>query len=151
MRYSPINNSLNPARSCQASLKVAMLLTVLFCARLFAQSEKLIWMKAPNGRAYTTICTAEHCTIQEAAYSVDLVNPQYVHDQKKERKTFCKAKGFKRSACSTAFLQELTIQRLLQADWVVSSAGAMPAMTRRQAERLVDEIQDGAGRISADK
>ena len=118
-----------------------MVLVVLFCTRLFAQSEKLVWLTMPNGRAYSTTCIAEHCEIHEAAYAVDLVDPQYIHDRKQERKTFCKVKGLKYSACSLAFQREETIQSLLRADWLVSKAGDMPAMTREQAEQLIDEIQ----------
>jgi hypothetical protein len=131
----------DPARIRPVSLKVAMLLVVLFGTRLFAQSEKLVWLITPNGRAYTTICTDGHCGIKEVPYSIDLVDPQYVHDEHKERKTFCKANNFKRPACSKAFRRELAIQRLLQADRVVSSAGGMSAMSREQAEQLVEGIK----------
>ena len=117
-----------------------MLLVILFGTRLFTQSQKLVSMKAPNGRTYTTICTVDHCEIHEAAYAVDLVDPEYIHDQKKERKTFCKEKGLRHSACSLAFRREETIQSLLRADRLISQAGHMSAMPRRQAEQLVDEI-----------
>lgn len=141
MSNRAINNSLNPARILQVSLKAAMLLMVLFCARLFAQSEKLVWMKAPDGRAYTTICTAEHCEIQQAAPALDLVDPEYVHDRKQERKTFCKSQRLKHQACSLSFRREETIQTLLRSDWIVSEAGDMSTMTRKQAEELVDRIK----------
>jgi hypothetical protein len=120
--------------------RAAAMLLVLFCARLFAQSEKVVSMTAPDGRAFTTICTGEHCEIQEAAYALDLVDPQYVHDRKQERKAFCKEKGLRYSACSLAFRREETIQNLLRADQLVSQAGNMSAMTREQAEQLIDEI-----------
>ena len=123
------------------SYAAAMLLVILFGTRLSAQSEKLVSMKAPNGRTYTTTCTADHCEIQEAHNSIDLVDPQYIHDRKKERKSFCKAKRLKYAACSLAFQREETVQTLLRADWIVSKAGEMPAMTRDQAEQLVDEIK----------
>jgi hypothetical protein len=123
------------------SLRVAMLFVILFCTPLFAQSEKLMSITAPNGRAYTTICVAERCEIHEAAYAVDLVDPQYVHDRRQERKSFCKASNLKRAACSSAFRREETIQSLLRADGIVSKAGNMPAMSREQAEQLVDEIK----------
>lgn len=100
-------------------------------------------MKAPNGRAYTTTCTSDHCEIREVARALDLADPQYVHDRKQERKVFCKTQQLKHKACSLAFRREETIQNLLLADGIVSTAGAMPTMTRRQAERLVDEIQEG--------
>lgn len=70
------------------SLKVVMLLVICFCTR--RQSEKLVSMTAPNRRLYTTICIAVRCEIHKAAYAVDLVDPQYAHDRKQERKTFCK-------------------------------------------------------------
>jgi hypothetical protein len=122
-----------------------MLLVILFGTRLFAQSEKLVSVKAPDGRTYTTICTGDYCEIQETRFAIDLVDPQYVHDRKKERKNFCKAKRLKYRACSLGFQREETIQGLLLADGIVSTAGGMSPMTRRQAEQLVDEIQD-AGR-----
>src|ERR1700691_3884295 len=75
---------------------------------------------------------------QETSYAVDLVDPQYVHDQRQERKRFCQAKGLKHSACSLSFRREETIQSLLRADSIVSKAGDLPAMTREQAEQLVD-------------
>jgi hypothetical protein len=118
----------------------AVMLLVLSCAHLFAQSQKLVSMTAPNGRLYTTICVAERCEIHEAAYAVDLADPQYVHDRKQERKTFCKAKALKHATCSLAFRREETIQSLLRADSIVSTAGDMRAMTRKQAEQLIDEI-----------
>lgn len=118
-----------------------MLLVVLFGIRLLAQSEKLVSMKAPDGRTYTTTCTADHCEIQEARDSIDLVDPQYIHDRKKERKSFCKTKRLKYAACSLAFQREETVQSLLRADRLVSQAGGMCAMTRDQAEQLVDEIK----------
>jgi hypothetical protein len=120
--------------------RAAAMLLVLFCARLFAQSEKVVSMTAPDGRAYTTICTVKHCEIHEAAYALDLVDPHYVHDRKQERKTFCKAKVLKYAACSLAFGREEAVQSLLRADWLVSEVGDMPAMTREQAEQLIDEI-----------
>jgi hypothetical protein len=98
-------------------------------------------MKAPNGHDYTTICIAGHCEIQETAYGIDLVDPQYVHDSKQERKSFCKAKHLKNAACSLAFRREEMIQSLLRADWIVSNAGDMPAMTREQADQLIDGIK----------
>lgn len=122
------------------SQAATLLLVILFGIRLFAQSEKLVSIKAPNGRTYTTICTAEHCDIQEVRDSIDLVDPQYIHDRKKERKSFCKAKRLKYAACSLAFQREETVQSLLRADWIVSKAGDMPAMTRDQAEQLIDGI-----------
>jgi hypothetical protein len=129
----------NPALIRLVSLRVVMLSVIVLCARLFAQSEKLVWITAPNGRAYTTNCTVQHCEIHEAAYAVDLVDPRYVHDRKQERKSFCKAKALKYGACSQAFRREETIQRLLYADGIVSKAGDMPTMTRDQAEQLIDE------------
>jgi hypothetical protein len=130
----------NPALARLVSLSVVMLLVGLFYTPLFAQSEKLVWMKAANGRVYTTTCTAEHCEIREAAYAVDLVDPQYVHDRRQERKTFCKVKALKHAACYQAFSREETIQRLLYADRIVSNASDMSAMSREQAEQLIDEI-----------
>jgi hypothetical protein len=118
-----------------------MLLVILFGTRLFAQSEKLVSVKAPDGRTYTTICTGDHCKIQETRYAIDLVDPQYIHDRKKERKSFCKAKRLKYAACSLAFQREEAVQTLLRADWIVSKAGDMPEMTREQAEQLIDEIK----------
>jgi hypothetical protein len=44
------------------------------------------------------------------------------------------------AACSQAFRREETIQKLLYADGIVSKAGNMPAMSREQAEQLIDEI-----------
>jgi hypothetical protein len=85
------------------SLKVVMLLVICFCTRAYPQSERLVSMTAPNSRLYTTICITERCEIHKAAYAVDLVDPQYAHDRKQERKTFCKVKGLKYSACSLAF------------------------------------------------
>lgn len=121
--------------------KLLTLTAVLFCGRLlFAQSEKLVSMTAPNGRVYTTICVAERCEVHEAAYAADLVDPQYVHDRKQERRAFCNAKGLKHSACSLAFRREVSIQGLLRADQLISQAGNMRAMTRTQAEQLIDEI-----------
>ena len=119
----------------------ASMLFVISCAHLFAQSEKLVWMKAPDGRTYKTICTAKGCDIKEASYEVDLADPQYVHDRNKERKTFCQATSLKGAACSRSFRREETIQGLLRADWIVSKAGDLPAMTREQAEQLVDGIK----------
>ena len=58
----------------------------------------------------------------------------------KKRKSFCRVKGLKYSACSLAFRREETIQTLLRADRLVSQAGGMGAMTRDQAEQLIDEI-----------
>lgn len=118
----------------------AMLFVILLCPRVFAQSQKLVWMIAPNGRTYTTTCTVQHCEIHEVAYAVDLVDPHYVHDRKQERKSFCKAEALKNAACSQAFRREETIQELLYADGIVSKAGNMPAMSREQAEQLIDEI-----------
>ena len=121
-------------------IALVSMLSVLSCAHLFAQSEKLVSMKAPDGRTYTTICTAKNCKIQEASYAVDLVDPQYIHDQQQERKTLCQAKGLKHAACSLSFRREETIQSLLRADSIVSKAGDLLAMTRKQAEQLVDGI-----------
>jgi hypothetical protein len=121
---------------------LCLLLTVFLFPHLFAQSEKLVWLKAPNGRAYTTTCTSNHCEIQETAHALDLADPQYVHDRNQERKVFCKAQQLKHKACSLAFRREEMIQNLLLADGIVSRAGAMPTMTRRQAELLVDDIQE---------
>jgi hypothetical protein len=46
----------------------------------------------------------------------------------------------KYAACSLAFRREEAVQSLLRADWTVSKAGDMRAMTREQAEQLIDEI-----------
>jgi hypothetical protein len=156
MRNSPLANSsldpsvVNAAATCLphdpalirlAPLKIVMLLVVLFCARLFAQSEELVWMKAPDGRAYTTICPAERCEIHETTYALDLVDPQYVHDRKTERKTFCMTKALKSAACSLAFRREVSIQSLLLPGRLVSQAGDMRAMIHAQAEQPIDAIK----------
>jgi hypothetical protein len=121
------------------SRAAAMLLVILLGTRVFAQSQKLVWMIAPNGRTYTTTCTVQHCEIHEAAYAVDLVDPHYAHDRRQERKSFCKAEALKNAACSHAFRREETIQELLYADGIVSKAADMSGMSREQAEELIDE------------
>jgi hypothetical protein len=71
----------------------ALMLLVLFCARLFAQSAKLVSMTAPNGRLYTTICVAERCEIQEAAYAVVSLIRNMSMTGNKSARPFAKPKG----------------------------------------------------------
>lgn len=60
--------------TCCASF-LCLLLTVLLCPHLSAQSKKVVWLKAPNGRTYKTICTAGHCDVEEATHDINLVDP----------------------------------------------------------------------------